>query len=186
MMLLGFVATAFEAAQTVLVGDEVRSARAQHWWFADLTLYGNLVVLFLQVFCTGRWMPRTSPVLLLVALPLLSVVGLSVYWWAPTAFAIFCVQVARRGANYAIEKPAREVLYTPLDLATKHKVKFFVDTFAFRLGDWVGAAAQAAMHGASLSVGAIVSITVAFAFAWGALAWSLGRDRGQRVSASIS
>lgn len=186
MMLLGFVATAFEAAQTLLVGDEVKSARAQHGWFADMTLYGNLVVLFLQVFCTGRWMPRTSPVVLLTALPLLSIVGLSVYWLLPTAFAIFCVQVARRGANYAIEKPAREVLYTPLDLATKHKVKFLVDTFAFRLGDWFGALLQAAMHAAALRTASIVAITIVFALVWIVLAWSLGGDQRARSSPTAS
>lgn len=177
MVLIGFVATAFEAAQTELVGNEIQRARDQNAWLADVRAWGNGLVLCLQVFCTGRMMTGLSPFVLLAALPLLSIAGLGVFWAAPTAATIFAVQVARRGAQYAVEKPAREVLYTPLDLATKHKVKFLLETFAFRLGDLGGAAAQAGMRDLGLGTGGIAAVTVLFALSWIGLAWSLGRDR---------
>ncbi|MGC6489472.1 MAG: hypothetical protein ACON4Z_17635 [Planctomycetota bacterium] len=175
IMLVGFVATAFEAAQTELVGDELDRAWEQQTFLADVGLWGNAVVLFLQVFWTGRLMTRGSAGLLLSALPLLSIVGLGCYALAPTAAAIFVIQVARRGVNYAVEKPAREVLYTPLDLATKHKVKFLLDTFAYRLGDLLGALTQVWLRELGLGVGAIVAVTVAFAAGWILVARSLGR-----------
>ena len=52
----------------VLLGEVV--------FLADVGLYGNAVVLFLQVFWTGRMMTRTSAVVLLAALPVISIVGL--------------------------------------------------------------------------------------------------------------
>ncbi|MCB9876879.1 MAG: hypothetical protein H6835_04670 [Planctomycetes bacterium] len=188
VMLVGFVATAFWTAQTALVKAEIDDARSQHEWFADVKEYGNLLVLAVQLFGTGRMMTRLPAWSMLAALPVLSIVGLSVYWLVPTAFGIFCVQIARSGANYAVEKPAREVLYTPLALATKHKVKFLIDTFALRLGDLLGAIAQAWMYHAKLSVGAIVAVTVVFTLVWIGLAVSLGRDQRPRTSpiASIS
>jgi len=108
-------------------------------------------------------------------LPVVSIIGLVLYAVAPTAGVIFALQVVRRGANYAIEKPAREVLYTPLDLATKHKVKFLLDTFALRLGDLGGAFAQVWLRQMGMGVSGIVTITIAFALVWIAIAYLLGR-----------
>ena len=175
ILLVGFVATAFEAAQTELVGEELDRAWEQQTFLADVGFWGNALVLFLQVFWTGRIMTRSRASLLLAALPVISIVGLGCYWLLPTAAAIFVIQVGRRGVNYAVEKPAREVLYTPLDLATKHKVKFLLDTFAYRLGDLLGAVTQVWLRDLGLGVGAIVAVTVAFAVAWIVIARALGR-----------
>jgi AAA family ATP:ADP antiporter len=177
MMLLGMLATAFYAAQTELVGAEIAAGRAQHRWLAEVETYGQGLVLLLQLFATGRLLQRVSPVWLLASLPLVSLVGLSVWWLAPTAAAIFAVQVSRRGAQFALEKPAREVLYTPLDLETKHKVKFLLDTFAFRLGDLCGAVLQVQLRKWQLGAGAIVLVTVAVCAVWIVLGVSLGRQR---------
>lgn len=176
MMLIGFVATAFEAGQTELVGAEIDRAWEQQTYFADITLYGNAIVLVLQVFFTGRLMQRLPAFPLLSSLPFFSILGLIVYSLSPTAAMIFVIQVARRGANYAIEKPAREVLYTPLELATKHKVKFLLDTFALRLGDLAGAFVQVWLRDLGLGVAAIVAVTIVFALGWIGVAWSLGRS----------
>ena len=174
VMLVGFVATAFEAAQTELVGAEVNRAREQQSFLADIGIYGNAVVLLMQVFWTGRLMTHVNPAWLLAALPALSIVGLGCYWLVPTAAAIFVIQVGRRGINYAVEKPSREVLYTPLGLATKHKVKFLLDTFAYRLGDLAGAFTQVWLRELGLGVGAIVVVTVVVALLWIWTAASLG------------
>ena len=112
------------------------------------------------------------------------IIGLVLYSVAPTAGVIFVLQVGRRGANYAIEKPAREVLYTPLDLATKHKVKFLLDTFALRLGDLSGALMQVWLREQGLGVAAIVTVTIVFACAWIGVACMLGRSQSGRVSKS--
>jgi len=175
MMLVGFVATAFEAGQTELVGVELDRAWEQQTFLADVGVYGNALVLVLQIFCTGRLMTALPPMALLSSLPIVSIIGLLLYAVAPTAGVIFVLQVVRRGANYAIEKPAREVLYTPLDLATKHKVKFLLDTFALRLGDLGGAFAQVWLRQLGLEVTGIVAVTIAFALVWITIAYLLGR-----------
>jgi AAA family ATP:ADP antiporter len=145
-------------------------------FLADVGLYGNGLVLALQVFCTGQLMPRLRTVTLLSSLPVVSIIGLILYSLAPSAGVIFVLQVARRGANYAFEKPAREVLYTPLDLATKHKVKFLLDTFALRLGDLGGAVVQVWLRELGLGIGAIVTVTIVFAMVWIGIACLLGRS----------
>jgi len=175
MMLVGFVATAFYAAQTELVGEQIAAGRQQHEWFADVGFYGNVLVLLLQLFWTGRMMSNWSAFAMLASLPIVSIVGLGLWSLFPTAVAIFGLQVVRRGTQYAFEKPAREVLFTPLEIGAKHKVKFFVDTCALRIGDLLGAVVQVQLREAGIGVAGIATITVAFALVWIAIAWSLGR-----------
>ena len=47
-------------------------------------------------------------------------------------------QVVRRGGEYGIAKPSREVLFTAVDAETKYKAKNFIDTVMQRGSDMVG------------------------------------------------
>ena len=184
MVLLGVVATAFYAAQAELVGGEIKSARSQYEWLANKEIITQTFVLLLQVFCTGRLLSAWPAVALLISLPVVSTLGLSVWWLAPTAVGIFCVDVVRRGARFALEKPAREVLYTPFDLATKHKVKFLLDTFAYRLGDLLGALLQVALRRFEIGTGGVVAVTLGFALL--SIVVALKLSRGQPSSPPTS
>ncbi len=175
MMLLGIVATAFAAARIDIFGGSVPRARDQHGLLANVELWSQIFVLVLQLFCTGRLLQRVPGAVLLVSLPAVSVLGLGALWLAPLLLTINLVDVVRRGAQYAFEKPAREVLYTPLSLATKHKVKFLVDTFAFRLGDLAGAGLMYALTRWRLGAGSAAAVTIVFALAWITLGIALGR-----------
>ena len=48
-------------------------------------------------------------------------------------------QVLRRAMNYALSRPAREVLFTVLRREDKYKAKSFMDTLVYRAGDQIGA-----------------------------------------------
>jgi AAA family ATP:ADP antiporter len=175
MMLLGIVATAFAAARIDIFGGKVPSAREQHGLLADVELWRQTFVLALQLFCTGRLLQRWPGAALLVSLPAVSILGLGALWLAPALLTINVVDVGRGGAQYAFERPAREVLYTPLSLATKHKVKFLLDTFAFRLGDLAGAWIAVLLAQRGLGTGGAAAVTIVFALAWIALGVVLGR-----------
>jgi ATP:ADP antiporter, AAA family len=175
MMLLGVLATAFYIAQTDLIGKNVQRSRDQHSLLADVEFWSQTLVLFLQLFCTGRLLRRWPSAALLVSLPLVSIAGLSALWSMPAVLTINLVMIARRGAQFAFEKPAREVLYTPLDLVTKHKVKFLLDTFAFRFGDWLGALLQVALLQSAVGAAGSVAVTIGVAVVWILLGLWLGR-----------
>ena len=175
MVLLGVVATAFAAARIEIFGGSIPRARDQHGLLADVEFWSQTFVLVLQLFCTGRLLQRWPGALLLVSLPIASILGLGALWLAPVLLTINLVDVGRRGAQYAFERPAREVLYTPLSLATKHKVKFLLDTFAFRLGDLGGAWIQLGLLSSGVGVGGTAAVTIVVALAWIALGIVLGR-----------
>ncbi len=176
MMLLGMLATAFYAAQTSLVGAEIAGARNQHVWLASVEFWSQSLVLLLQLFATGVLLTRMPAAVLLVSLPVVSIVGLGALWLAPAVLTMQLVQIGRRGAQYAFEKPAREVLYTPLALATKHKVKFLLDTFAFRLGDLLGAFLAVWLQRPGAGLGASVLAAMGVAVVWIVLGIALGRN----------
>jgi AAA family ATP:ADP antiporter len=89
--------------------------------------------------------------------------------------AIVVLQVLRRAGNFAIQRPAREVLYTVLPRTDKYKSKNFNDTFVYRVGDQIGAWSFAFIM-AKLGHGiAGVSLTmVPFSAVWLLLAVWLG------------
>jgi len=177
MMLLGMLATAFYVAQTELIGEQIERSRDQHSWLASVEFWSQALVLLLQVFCTGRLLRRLPATVFLVALPTVCIFGLGALWLWASVLALNIVQVVRRGTQFAFEKPAREVLYTPLDLETKHKVKFLLDTFAFRLGDLLGACLQLQLRAWDLGWRGALLATVVLALAWIVLGVVLGRGR---------
>jgi AAA family ATP:ADP antiporter len=57
----------------------------------------------------------------------------------PTASVVVVFQVIRKALHYAVDRPARETLYTILDPDAKYKSKSFIDTYIYRGGDFIGA-----------------------------------------------
>lgn len=180
MILLGMVATTFYVAQTELVGAQIEAGRRQHRLLADIEFWSQSLVLVLQLFCTARLMRRLPAALLLMALPLSSILGLAAYWAWPVVTGIALVQIGRRGVQYAVEKPAREALWTPFGLETKHKAKFLVDTVAFRLGDLLGAGLQVFLLNQRLGLRGAAVATGVLALSWAALGARLGSGLGGR------
>lgn len=168
MMLLAMTASAFAFFRTRMLAEQVDGGRAQHGWLANQEFLSQSLVLFLQLFLSARLLRRLPPLLFLTASPLLSAVGLCVVWHWQSVAALAAVMIALRGLQFAMEKPSREALYTPLDLETKHKAKFLLDTVALRFGDWLGACAQvwiAGKWGDSVDAAMVAAVSVALLWA---------------------
>jgi AAA family ATP:ADP antiporter len=74
----------------------------------------------------------------LVTVPLASLASFLALAAAPLLLVLAAGQVVRRGGEYGIAKPSREVLFTVVDAETKYKAKNFIDTVLQRGGDLVG------------------------------------------------
>jgi len=75
----------------------------------------------------------------LALLPALTIIGFGALAAAPTLAALVVFQVLRRSSDYALARPAREVLYTVVPREDRYKAKSFIDTVVYRGGDQVGA-----------------------------------------------
>ncbi|MDX2060969.1 MAG: MFS transporter, partial [Gemmatimonadales bacterium] len=84
-------------------------------------------------------------------------------------------QVLRRAGEYAVARPAREVLYTVLSREDKYKAKHFIDTFVYRGGDQVGAWSMRGMAALGLGLAGTAFVAAPLAAAWLGIALWLGR-----------
>jgi AAA family ATP:ADP antiporter len=90
-------------------------------------------------------------------------------------------QVLRRATTFAFMRPAREVLFTVLRREDKYKAKSVIDTFAYRVGDQLGAWSYRALDALGFGLRGISFVTVPIIAAWLALSVWLGHK--QRVFA---
>ena len=122
-----------EQARFVKEASEDPAARTAI--FANIDLYVNMLALFIQMFLTGRIVRWLGLAGALCILPLLSLGGFWALLASPALATLMAFQVLRRGSDYAISKPTREVLFTVLPREEKYKAKSFIDTFVYRGGD---------------------------------------------------
>lgn len=106
--------------------------------FANLDLYTNLLTLATQLFLTRQIIRLIGVGGTLAVLPTLTFAGFGALAATGSVPVLYAYQIARRGMHYAVDRPAREVLYTPLSPDEKYKSKAFIDTFIYRAGDMLG------------------------------------------------
>ena len=169
----GIVARAFE-------GDPQGRTRL----FANIDLAVNILTLVTQVFLTGRLLRWIGLGLGLALLPLMSLLGFGILASAPVLSVLVVFQVLRRAANFAMQRPAREVLYTVLPRAEKYKAKNFNDTFVYRLGDQFGAWSYTAIAWLGLRLSGLALTMVPVSALWLLLVLWLGRRHGRLLAAT--
>lgn len=148
--------------------------------FANMDLITNGLTLIAQLFLTGRVMKWLGVGVALAFLPILTLVGFGILGVAPVLSVLIVFQVARRAGNFAIQRPAREALFTVLPRTDKYKAKNFTDTFVYRVGDQVGAWSYAAMAVFGLTASGLAFTMVPFSAIWLLLTVWLGRQYAVR------
>lgn len=154
-------------------GDD-RAARTQVFGAMDIAV--NALTLLAQLFVTGRFIKWLGVGAALAFLPIVTLVGFGVMGLMPTLAVLVVFQVARRAGNFAIQRPAREALFTVLARTDKYKAKNFSDTFVYRLGDQVGAWSYTWMAVFGLGLSGLAFTMVPLSAAWLALAVWLGKQ----------
>lgn len=165
----------FEQQRIVRAAAESGLDRAE--LSARIDLWTNIVTLTLQGMVAGRIIAWMGVGRALLVTPVTTAIGVVVLLHAPQLLPLILVQVGRRGLHFAIDRPARESLYTVLSRAERHKAKGFIDTFVYRLGDQAGAYLQATLGAAGP---AVVYLTAGACVVWGGLGLWLGRAMGRQ------
>jgi AAA family ATP:ADP antiporter len=98
---------------------------------------------------------------------------------ASPGLAVFvAVQIFRRGLQYGLERPSREVLFTAVSAEEKYKAKSFIDTVVFRGGDAASLWAYAAFRSLSPPPWAAAAVMLLVCAGWVALAAFASRRYG--------
>lgn len=171
----------FEQARIVKATFTDSAARTA--WFARIDLWVNLLSAFTQLFLAGRVVRLLGVGGTLVALPILTLGGFAALAVSPTAGILALVMVTRRAGNFALFRPAREVLFTVLPREEKYAAKSFVDTFVYRFGDVVGAFADKGLRALGAVGATLAGLFLPVAIAWALLSAWLGRRQGKLAAA---
>ena len=143
--------------------------------FAGRDLAVNTLTLGTQIFLTGRVLRCLGVGFALAFLPAVSLLGFGVLAAAPVLTVAIVFEVLRRSGNFAIQRPAREVLYTVLPRTDKYKGKNFNDTFVYRVGDQVGAWSYTAMGWVGMGLSGLAFAMVPVSAVWLVLAFWVGK-----------
>jgi AAA family ATP:ADP antiporter len=165
----------FEQAEIARHSFVDRGARTA--FFAQIDLVVNGLTLAAQLFLTGRVIRTLGVAPALSLLPGLSMLGFALLAVAPTIGVLVLYQVLRRCGNFAIARPAREVLFTVVPREDKYKAKSFIDTVVYRAGDQVGAWSYALLAFLGLGMTGISIVAVPISAAWLLNGFWLGRKQ---------
>jgi AAA family ATP:ADP antiporter len=136
--------------------------RTQIW--ANMDLAVNSLTILVSVFATGRMAKYLGISFTLASVPALIGAGLLFLAAAPMVSVVVGLQIIRRAGNYAISRPAREMLFTAVDRETRFKAKPVIDIVIYRGGDMLSAWAFTALTqvlGLGLAAVALVGAVVA-------------------------
>lgn len=136
----------------------------------------NLLTFGLAFFATSRLVKRLGIGLTLACMPVLVCAGMLILAFAPMITVLLALQVVRRAGNYAITRPAREMLFTEVDKETRFKAKPVIDVVVYRGGDTVTAWFFTGLtEGLGLGFTAVGIVGAGIAALWAAVGIFLGR-----------
>src|SRR5213593_4269427 len=141
--------------------------------FAQMDLAVNVITLLGQLLVVAKFVEKLGVGAALALLPALGLAEFVAIGLAPVLAVLIAFQILRRAADYAIARPAREMLFTVLTREAKYKSKNFIDTVVFRSGDAASGWVYAALKGLGLGLAGLAAAAIPGAILWLALGWLL-------------
>jgi len=158
-----------------LTVDMDSDARTQMW--AGINLIINAISIVVAMFATGRIASRFGVAKTLAMVPLLVGVGFMIVVVNPLLAVVLGSWVVLKGGNYAITRPAREMLYTLVSREDRFKAKPVIDIVVYRGGDTLAAWAFAGMTaGLGFGIAAMAAAGTVLAVLWASVGIYLGRQ----------
>jgi AAA family ATP:ADP antiporter len=166
--------------QAAIVDAAITDRVARTRFFANIELAVNALALVTQTFATGRLVQIFGLTTMLAYLPALSLAGFAALAAMPTISVLMTFQVIRRASEFAVARPAREVLFTVTQPADRYQAKNFIDTFVYRAGDQIGAWGYTLLAAIGLGMTGISGAAMGLAVVSIGVAVWLGRGQRRR------
>ncbi|MDG2271872.1 MAG: MFS transporter [Halioglobus sp.] len=157
-----------------LLGVYDRETRSQIW--ANMDLAVNSLTILVAIFATGRMAKYLGLPFTLASIPVLIGAGMMILAAAPIIGVVVAVQIIRRAGNYAISRPAREILFTAVDRETRFKAKPVIDIVVYRGGDMLSAWVFTGLtQGLGMGLASVALVGAGVAAVWAITGIYLGR-----------
>ena len=157
-----------------LLSDFSRSERSVIWAQMDLAV--NILAISTGLFATGRIVTKFGMPATIAMVPIIICIGLLVLAISPLLGVVMALQVIRRAGNYAVTRPAREMLFTLVNQETRFKAKPVIDIVAYRGGDMLTAWLFTGLtQGLGLGLAAVAAVGAGIASLWAIVGIYLGK-----------
>ncbi len=166
--------TFVEIQQAEIVERTFDSPTQRTKLFSTIDFSVNVLALIFQLFVTShiiKWFGYRATLMLV---PVGITIGFGLIATTPLLAIMIAVDVFRRSGDYAIMKPAREMLFSVLTREEKYKAKNFIDTAILRGGNASSAWAYSGIKAAGASATSIAGISLLLGLSWCATAFWLG------------
>jgi len=172
--------------QAHIIKEYIHSPSERTSLFALMDLSVNIITILSQLFISSRINIRYGIAVSLAIIPAASAAGFFILglYTVPVTLVVF--QIIRRSGNYAVARPAREILFSVLPKEDRYRSKNFIDTVIYRGGDagsgWIFSALKGFMNPGSIAFAA-----VPIALLWAVTGFLLGKsyylkDRKEKCS----
>jgi AAA family ATP:ADP antiporter len=181
------VSTLLYFEQLRIVAERFADSTERTRVFASIDWIVQTLTVITQIFLTGRIAKRFGVTTLLTIVPVAMIFGFLALAGS-TSFVLFAaVFIMRRAGEYAFVRPAREMLWSPLDKETKYKAKSTLDVPVYRVADYIGGQATVGLEKIGVAAAGVMIVGVVVAAVWGVVGWWLGRrfDGGTTTSERV-
>lgn len=179
MLLHTTAATFLYFEQGRIVSGSYSDVASRTQFFAVVDLIVSALTLIFQLLLTGRVIRFVGVGGALIALPLTTIAAFAAMALAPVPTTVALAQGLRRAIEFAIVRPAREVLWTVVSREAKYKAKNVVETLVYRGGDaasgWLSVGLTA--MGAGFGTVAIMIVPIAGLWSWLCLGLAKAKER---------
>jgi AAA family ATP:ADP antiporter len=157
-----------------LLSDFSRPERSVIWAQMDLAV--NILAISTGLFATSRIVTKFGMPITIAMVPIMICIGLVVLAILPLLGVVVVLQVIRRAGNYAVTRPAREMLFTLVTQETRFKAKPVIDIVAYRGGDMLTAWLFTGLtQGLGLGLAAVAAVGAGIASLWALVGIYLGK-----------
>ena len=157
-----------------LLSDFSRSERSVIWAQMDPAV--NILAISTGLFATGRIVTKFGMPATIAMIPIIICIGLLVLAISPLLGVVMILQIIRRAGNYAVTRPAREMLFTLVNQETRFKAKPVIDIVAYRGGDMLTAWLFTGLtQGLGLGLAAVAAVGAGIASLWALVGIYLGK-----------
>lgn len=179
MLLHTSAATLLYFEQARVVANSYADVGSRTQFFAVVDLIVSALTLIFQLILTAPLIRMIGVGGALVTLPLATVVAFAAMVLAPVPTTVALAQGLRRAVEFAIVRPAREVLWTVVSREEKYKAKNVIETLVYRGGDAASGWLSAGLTALGAGFGLVAVVIVPFAGLWAWLCLWLARRQTQ-------
>jgi len=181
MLLHTSAATLLYFEQGRIVAGSYADVASRTQFFAVVDLIVSALTLIFQLLLTAPLIRLVGVGGALVALPLATILAFSAMALAPVPATVALAQGLRRAVEFAIVRPAREVLWTVVSREEKYKAKNVIETLVYRGGDAASGWLSVGLTALGAGFGLVALVIVPFAGLWGWLCLWLARHQEKQV-----